>query len=95
MRQRDTRRRRLQALWLPNSLIPSQQRLNIINVVVSGSHCRCFTGGETRTFEFYKTSIETPGFRDFHERIQPFLLFYVDAASYIDVDDEKWAYYLL
>lgn len=54
-----------------------------------------FPGGEERTFEIYKTGIEVPGFRDFHERIQPFLLFYVDAASYIDADDEKWSYYLL
>ena len=53
------------------------------------------SGGEDRTFELYKTDIEAPGFRDYHERVQPFLLFYVDAASYIDVDDEKWSYFLL
>ncbi|KAK2150607.1 hypothetical protein LSH36_399g07001 [Paralvinella palmiformis] len=46
-------------------------------------------------FEVYKTDIEAIGFRDFHERIQPFLLFFVDAASYIDVDDDRWDYYLL
>jgi len=48
-----------------------------------------------RTFEIYKTSIEEPGFRDFHERLQPFMMFYIDAASFIDVDDDKWEYYLL
>ena len=58
------------------------------------SHAVC-SGGEERTFEMYKTNIESPGFRVYHERLQPFLLFFVDAASYIDVDDEKWTYFLL
>ena len=53
------------------------------------------SAGEDRKFEIYKTNIDVPGFRDYHERIQPFLLFYVDAASYIDVDDDRWAYYLV
>merc|ERR1719419_1734449 len=52
-------------------------------------------GGEERTYEIYKTGIEAPGFRDYHERIQPLLLFFVDAASYIDADDEKWIFYLV
>ena len=53
------------------------------------------SAGEDRKFEIYKTNIDVPGFRDYHERIQPFLLFYVDAASYIDADDDRWAYYLV
>ena len=53
-----------------------------------------FPEGGERHFEIYKTSMKEPGFRDFHERIQAFLMFYVDAASYIDVDDERWDYYL-
>lgn len=51
--------------------------------------------GKQRQYEIYKTNIEAIGFRDFHERIQLFLLFFVDAASYIDVDDDRWDYYLL
>ncbi len=54
-----------------------------------------FSAGEERQFEIYKTSIDTPGFRSYHERLQPFLLFFVDAASYIDVDDDRWDYWLL
>lgn len=51
--------------------------------------------GEERCFEIYKTDIEAPGFREYHERLQTFILFFIDAASYIDVDDDKWSYYLL
>ena len=51
--------------------------------------------GVERQFEIYKTDIEQPGFREYHERLQTFILFYIDAASYIDVDDERWSFYLL
>nr|CAG4646276.1 EOG090X06NC [Macrothrix elegans] len=48
-----------------------------------------------RIFEIYICNIEEPGFRSYHERLQTFLLWYVDAASFIDVDDHKWRFYLL
>ncbi|XP_041372189.1 histone acetyltransferase type B catalytic subunit-like isoform X2 [Gigantopelta aegis] len=51
--------------------------------------------GTEREFEIYKTDIECPGFRAYHERLQTFILFYIDAASFIDVDDDRWHYYLL
>nr|CAG4647919.1 EOG090X06NC [Moina brachiata]SVE93024.1 EOG090X06NC [Moina brachiata] len=48
-----------------------------------------------RLFELYSCTIEEPGFRSYHERIQTFLLWYVDAASFIDVDDDRWRYFLV
>jgi len=51
--------------------------------------------GNEKKFEVYFVSVVDAGWRDYHERIQPFLLFYVDAASYIDVDDDKWNYYIV
>jgi len=51
--------------------------------------------GDEKKFEVYFVSMVDAGWRDYHERIQPFLLFYVDAASYIDVDDDKWNYYVV
>lgn len=54
-----------------------------------------FSGGEERCFEIYKTDIEAPGFREYHERLQTFILFFIDAASYIDVDDDRWNFFLL
>lgn len=49
----------------------------------------------TQNFEIYKITETSKNFLEFHSRIQPFLLYYVDAASYIDTDDEKWNYYIL
>nr|CAG4641713.1 EOG090X06NC [Eurycercus lamellatus] len=46
-------------------------------------------------FEMYSCSIEEPGFRSYHERLQTFLLWYVDAASFIVVDDDRWRFYLI
>ncbi|CAF0738600.1 unnamed protein product [Didymodactylos carnosus] len=48
-----------------------------------------------RTFEIYKADFNCAGFRDFHQRLRTFLIFYIDAASYIDEDDDKWVIYLL
>lgn len=46
-------------------------------------------------YEIYKTGIELAGFREYHERMQTFLLWFVDAASYIDVDDDKWDFFVM
>ncbi|OWR50736.1 histone acetyltransferase type B catalytic subunit [Danaus plexippus] len=50
-------------------------------------------GCESRTFEVYYSEVTTPGFLSFHERIQTFLLWYVDGASFINVDDDQWTFF--
>ncbi|KAH7946062.1 hypothetical protein HPB49_019894 [Dermacentor silvarum] len=52
-------------------------------------------GGLSRTFELYSACVTTPGFLDYHARMQSFILWFIDAASYIDSDDEKWEYFVL
>nr|XP_039264961.1 histone acetyltransferase type B catalytic subunit-like [Styela clava] len=51
--------------------------------------------GTEKVFEMFHPSIEDPGFREYHGRMQTFLYWFVDAASYIDIDDEKWEYYTI
>lgn len=41
-------------------------------------------------FEIYKTTWATPGWRDFHRRMQLFALLYIEGASYIHEDEENW-----
>lgn len=48
-----------------------------------------------RRFEVYAVDITVPGFCDYHERLQTFLLWFVDAASFICIDDDKWNFYLV
>ena len=50
--------------------------------------------GKERTFEVYRCSASTPGFLPYHENFQTFILWYIDAASYIDVDDDKWRFFV-
>ena len=49
-----------------------------------------------RTFEIRKGNIKThENLRSYHQRLQFFLLWFVDGASYIEDDDDKWDYYFL
>ncbi|KAJ1558709.1 histone acetyltransferase 1, partial [Cladochytrium tenue] len=44
-------------------------------------------------FEVYKATFATPGFREYHARMQVLLLFFIEAASFIDDTDEGWEVY--
>ncbi|XP_031635725.1 histone acetyltransferase type B catalytic subunit [Contarinia nasturtii] len=48
-----------------------------------------------RTFEIFECNIETPGFIAYHARLQTFLLWFVDAASYIDITDPQWMFFVV
>jgi hypothetical protein len=47
------------------------------------------------TFEVYATTWETPGFTDYHRRMQIFVLLYIEGASYIEEDDPRWEFLTL
>ncbi|KAK2721127.1 hypothetical protein QYM36_003414 [Artemia franciscana] len=51
--------------------------------------------GSLRNFEVYSGDVDTEGFKSYHERIQTFILFFIDAASFIDVDDNKWRFFFV
>ncbi|PAA59331.1 hypothetical protein BOX15_Mlig013433g1, partial [Macrostomum lignano] len=53
------------------------------------------TEDDGRHFEIYQPTMDTPGFREFHSRLQIFLIFFVDAASFIDADDDRWSFLVL
>jgi len=46
-------------------------------------------------YEIYLADINTPRLPEYHQRLQTFILWYIDAASFIDADDDKWQYFLL
>lgn len=47
----------------------------------------------TRQFEVYKADMSCKGFREYHQRLQTFVLWYIDAANFIDIDDDQWHYF--
>ncbi|KAF7796919.1 hypothetical protein EIP86_008104 [Pleurotus ostreatoroseus] len=46
-------------------------------------------------FEVYHCTWDTPGFREYHRRIQLFILLYIEGGSYIKEDEEGWEFALL
>lgn len=48
-----------------------------------------------KTYEVFRCLESTPGFREYHERLQAWIMFYIDAASYIDIDDDNWRIFLM
>ncbi|KAI1289179.1 Histone acetyltransferase type B catalytic subunit [Halotydeus destructor] len=48
-----------------------------------------------RVYEVYKADMSIAGFKDYHHKIRTFLLWFIDGASYIDEDDDRWDYFVL
>ena len=67
----------------------------IIRLISHGEFFSYLEDGEEKKFEVYFGDISEPGFLEYHERMQPFILWYIDAASYIDVDDERWRFVIV
>jgi len=51
--------------------------------------------GEDEVYEMYACEGSESGFKEYHERMQPWILFYIDAASYIDFDDSNWRFFVV
>ncbi|RXK37212.1 histone acetyltransferase type B catalytic subunit [Tremella mesenterica] len=50
--------------------------------------------GEVK-FEMYKTTWNTPGFREYHRRMQIFILFFIEGGSYVHEDEDAWEFITL
>ncbi|XP_030642382.1 histone acetyltransferase type B catalytic subunit isoform X1 [Chanos chanos] len=51
--------------------------------------------GEDLTYQIHKVNVSCPGFKEFHERLQTFLLWFIETASFIDADDDRWDFFLV
>ncbi|KAI0806891.1 histone acetyltransferase type B catalytic subunit [Fomes fomentarius] len=50
---------------------------------------------ETVDFEVYHSTWKTPGFREYHRRMQLSVLLYIEGGSYISEDEETWEFAVL
>ena len=50
---------------------------------------------EKRRFCLYKANNLVPGFVAYHERMQTFLMWFIEGVSYIDIDDNRWDFFIL
>ncbi|KAG0146460.1 hypothetical protein CROQUDRAFT_62728 [Cronartium quercuum f. sp. fusiforme G11] len=46
-------------------------------------------------YELWAANWKTPGFREFHRRMQIFILFFIEGGSYIEEDDHRWEFVVL
>ncbi|KAF4517559.1 hypothetical protein B566_EDAN005123 [Ephemera danica] len=47
-------------------------------------------------FEVYSADVVAyPGFKSYNERLQTFLLWFIEAASFVDIDDDKWRFFVM
>lgn len=49
--------------------------------------------GVEEYFEIYKNSFKNTKFREYHSRMQLFVLLFIEGSSFIEDDDEKWEIY--
>ncbi|WVN85811.1 histone acetyltransferase type B catalytic subunit [Cryptococcus depauperatus CBS 7841] len=46
-------------------------------------------------FEIYKANWNTPGFREYHRRMQLFILLFIEGGSYVHEDEDAWEFITL
>ncbi|XP_031415291.1 histone acetyltransferase type B catalytic subunit isoform X2 [Clupea harengus] len=51
--------------------------------------------GEDITYQIHKVELASSGFREYHGRLQTFLMWFIETASFIDVDDDRWDFFLV
>ncbi|CAG8575354.1 7130_t:CDS:10 [Diversispora eburnea] len=54
------------------------------------SEYRIDNDNSDKVYEIYKATFKTPRFKEFHKRLRIFVLFYIEAGSYIDEDEDHW-----
>lgn len=50
---------------------------------------------QKREFEIYFNKSDTPEFEEYLARLQIYLIFYIEGASYLDLSDDRWRVFLL
>jgi len=52
-------------------------------------------GQNNKRYEIFYATMADNKFREYHNHLQTFTLWYIDAANFIDDDDEAWVFYTL
>ncbi|KAE9398318.1 histone acetyltransferase type B catalytic subunit [Gymnopus androsaceus JB14] len=50
---------------------------------------------DTVVYEVYHCTWNTPGFREYHRKMQIFILLYIEAGSYINEEEDSWEFVVL
>ncbi|XP_054712533.1 histone acetyltransferase type B catalytic subunit-like [Uloborus diversus] len=75
------------ALEKESSFVPYGQMLESFNIKNELD--------ENETFEIYRADLTDSGFQEYHKRMQTLILWLIDAASFIDQEDDRWDCFVL
>jgi histone acetyltransferase 1 len=86
--------------WLPKGYCTSLDKFSILlgqqkPFTPPGEQVHSYTASDGTTCHIYKANLYHTGFKDYLSRLQPLLLWFIEAASYIDEEDNKWQFYLV
>lgn len=69
------------------------------NVSTNGhdSHVKNMNGASVlpKTYEIYACDITVPKFKEYLMKMETFILWFIDAASFVDPDDERWKFFVM
>jgi len=49
----------------------------------------------SKTYEIYSCESSFPKFQDYLQKMETFILWFIDAATFVDSDDERWKFFVM
>lgn len=52
----------------------------------------------SKVYEIYHLHLSNTNmkhFKNYYQRLQRFLIWYIDGASYVDIEDDRWNYFIM
>uniref|UniRef100_A0A6Q2X063 Histone acetyltransferase type B catalytic subunit n=1 Tax=Esox lucius TaxID=8010 RepID=A0A6Q2X063_ESOLU len=77
------------------SLLEKEANFKPFGTLLHTYHVHNVEEGGDFTYQIHKVDVSCPGFKEYHERLQTFLMWFIETASFIDVDDDRWDFFLV
>jgi histone acetyltransferase 1 len=86
--------------WLPKGYYRSLDTFSIALGSQSaftppGQQLHSYSRQDDASYLIFKAGLSDRGMKSYLSRLQPLLLWFIEAASYIDEEDDKWMFYLV
>lgn len=84
-------------LWVREKREPFQIKITKGRTISYSKSTMCVTTFSriTQVLIINQSTWETPGFKEYHRRLQLFVLLYIEGGSYISEDEDSWEFVVL
>lgn len=69
--------------------------INLVTICFPASPVSQSGDPSEQTYELYSVQTVDPDIVSYLSRVQPFLLWYIDCACFVDTDDDRWSYFFM